>query len=114
MNASMPHLLGPKVSMELNDEIEKLTGEYINTPVYKYSIYNFDNNKHYITSIESYKYSKCGQSILRNYEEQLPDITEQILKGYKPKEYEDLYELILNSPKLEIPVIIYIEDYLLR
>ena len=50
----------------LNYEIELKTGDYINTATYPYVAENFDREKFYFTSVDSYVYSKKHSDVLLN------------------------------------------------
>ena len=86
--------------------IEELTGKYMNTYCYKYKREEI-NNKWVITSIEAYIYGKDNHKIVLRYEKLLPDITEEILYGIRPKIYHRMVSMINKSPKLDTSLILY-------
>ena len=88
----------------LNNEIELKTGDYINTVIYPYFLEDFDKDKFYFTSVESYVYSKKYLDILLKYEEKLPDITNKALSGLidlkqEVEKEDDVYEKLSNVIK---------------
>ena len=91
----------------LNDEIELKTGDYINTVIYPYFLENFDKEKFYFSSVESYVYSKKNSNVLLKYEEKLPHITKAVLNGKVDDTYNNFYQIIKNGMQSKQEMIIY-------
>lgn len=91
----------------LNDEIEKVTGDYINLCVWKYNAEGFQEDRFYFTSAKSYEYSNKCEEVIKKYELKIPYITKDILNGKFPSEFTNLVNVISNGMVTQTPMIIY-------
>lgn len=89
----------------LNEEIEKKTTIYINKLIYKYNINDFDENKNFLISVESYIYGIDHSKIIDKYEKKLPFITNEILINKNIDIY--LLNCLKQAPKLINDIIVY-------
>lgn len=93
------------VLYSLNEKIEQKITTYINAEIFKYNIDDFDENKFFLMSVESYIYGINNSEIINEYEKKLPFITNEILINKNNDIY--LLNCLKQAPKLIIPIIVY-------